>query len=96
MRGRVTALPDMRIFLIKRFKMEGFIVSDHMDLWPKAIGELVVSRRRQETDLARDDPRRPRKCPPGANRPLAWTELRQDAGEGRLGLTARLLSQSLY
>jgi NADPH-dependent curcumin reductase len=36
-----TALPDMRIFLVKRFKMEGFIVSDHMDLWPKAIGELV-------------------------------------------------------
>jgi NADPH-dependent curcumin reductase len=36
-----TTLPDMRIFLVKRFKMEGFIVSDHMDLWPKAIGELV-------------------------------------------------------
>jgi NADPH-dependent curcumin reductase CurA len=39
--GAVTALPDMRIFLVKRFKMEGFIVSDHMDLWPKAIGELA-------------------------------------------------------
>jgi NADPH-dependent curcumin reductase len=40
--GTPTALPDMRIFLVKRFKMEGFIVSDHMDLWPKAIGELVT------------------------------------------------------
>ena len=39
--GALTTLPDMRIFLIKRFKMEGFIVSDHKDLWPKAIGELV-------------------------------------------------------
>jgi NADPH-dependent curcumin reductase CurA len=39
--GALTTLPDMRIFLIKRFKMEGFIVSDHMDLWPEAIGELV-------------------------------------------------------
>ena len=39
--GALTTLPDMRIFLIKRFKMEGFIVSDHMDLWPKAIGERV-------------------------------------------------------
>ena len=29
------------LFLVKRFKMEGFIVSDHMDLWPKAVGELV-------------------------------------------------------
>ena len=33
--------PTCGIFLVKRFKMEGFIVSDHMDLWPKAIGELV-------------------------------------------------------
>jgi NADPH-dependent curcumin reductase len=40
--GALTTLPDMRIFLVKRFKMEGFIVSDHMDLWPKAIGELVA------------------------------------------------------
>jgi NADPH-dependent curcumin reductase CurA len=39
--GALTTLPDMRIFLIKRFKMEGFIVSDHMELWPKAISELV-------------------------------------------------------
>jgi hypothetical protein len=39
--GAPTTLPDMRIFLVKRFKMEGFIVSDHMDLWPNAIGELV-------------------------------------------------------
>ena len=40
--GGPTMLPDMRIFLVKRFKMEGFIVSDHMELWPKAIGELVA------------------------------------------------------
>ena len=35
-------LPDMRIFLVRRIRMEGFIVSDHMDLWPKAIGELAA------------------------------------------------------
>jgi NADPH-dependent curcumin reductase len=40
--GEPTPAPDMRLFLVKRFKMEGFIVSDHMDLWPKAIGELVA------------------------------------------------------
>jgi NADPH-dependent curcumin reductase CurA len=39
--GAPTTLPDMRIFLVKRFKMEGFIVSDRMELWPQAIGELV-------------------------------------------------------
>ena len=40
--GVPTALPDMRIFLIRRFKIEGFIVSDHLELWPKAIGELAA------------------------------------------------------
>jgi len=40
--GAPTTLPDMRIFLVKRFKMEGFIAGDHLDLWPKAIGELVA------------------------------------------------------
>src|SRR5271166_4859780 len=39
--GEPTPGPEMRLFLVKRFKMEGFIVSDHMDLWPRAIGELV-------------------------------------------------------
>jgi NADPH-dependent curcumin reductase CurA len=39
--GKPTALPDMRIFLVRRIKMEGFIVSDHIDLWPQAIGELI-------------------------------------------------------
>ena len=31
----------MRLFLVKRFKIQGFIASDHLDLWPKAIGELA-------------------------------------------------------
>jgi NADPH-dependent curcumin reductase len=40
--GQPTTLPNMRIFLVKRFKMEGFIAGDHLDLWPKAIGELTA------------------------------------------------------
>ncbi len=39
--GAPTALPDMRIFLVRRIKVEGFIVSDHMSLWPQAIAELA-------------------------------------------------------
>ena len=39
--GAPTALPDMRIFLVKRIKVEGFIVSDHLDLWPQALSELA-------------------------------------------------------
>ena len=39
--GAPTAPPDMRLVLIRRIKMEGFIVSDHMDLWPQAISDLI-------------------------------------------------------
>jgi NADPH-dependent curcumin reductase CurA len=39
--GPLTTLPDMRIFLVRRIKVEGFIVSDHLPLWPQAIGELA-------------------------------------------------------
>ena len=38
--GEPTALPDMRIMLVSRAKLEGFIVSDHMPLWPEALTEL--------------------------------------------------------
>jgi NADPH-dependent curcumin reductase CurA len=40
--GALTTLPDMRVFLVKRFKIEGFIVGDHLNLWPQAIGELAA------------------------------------------------------
>ena len=80
--GALTTLPDMRIFLIKRFKMEGFIVS--RPYRPVAQGDRRIgfARRSQEAHMARDDPRRPRKRPSGADRPAAWPELRQDAGQG--------------
>jgi NADPH-dependent curcumin reductase CurA len=39
--GAPTSLPNVGIFLVKRFKMEGFIVSDHLNLWPQAIAELA-------------------------------------------------------
>ena len=29
-----TVLPDMRLFLVRRFTIEGFIVSDHPAVWP--------------------------------------------------------------
>ena len=40
--GPVTGLPDMRLFLVRRIKVEGFISSDHLPLWPEALGELVA------------------------------------------------------
>src|ERR1700722_2163374 len=55
---------------------------------PVAEGDrrIGLSRRRQEADVARDDPRRSRERAAGASRAAAGWELRQDAGQGRLGL----------
>jgi len=40
--GAPTILPDMRIFLVRRIKIEGFIVADHLPLWPLALRELAA------------------------------------------------------
>jgi NADPH-dependent curcumin reductase len=39
--GAPTALPDMRIFLVRRIKVEGFIQFDHLNLRAQAIDELA-------------------------------------------------------
>jgi NADPH-dependent curcumin reductase CurA len=39
--GTPTPLPDVRILLDRRARMEGFIVTDHMSLWPTALKELA-------------------------------------------------------
>ena len=36
-----SAILNPGVFLTARFKMQGFIVSDHMDLWPQGLGELA-------------------------------------------------------
>jgi NADPH-dependent curcumin reductase CurA len=38
--GEPMALNNVRAFLTMRLTMRGFIVSEHMDLWPQGLGEL--------------------------------------------------------
>jgi NADPH-dependent curcumin reductase CurA len=55
--GAPTALPDMRIFLVRRIKIEGFIVADHLNIWPKAlaeIGGLVASGKLKYRETVRE------------------------------------------
>jgi NADPH-dependent curcumin reductase len=55
--GAPTILPDMRLFLVRRFKIEGFIVSDHLPLWPQAlaeIGGLVASGKLKYRETVRE------------------------------------------
>ncbi len=37
-----SAILNPRAFLTARFKMQGFIVSDHMELWPQGLSELAA------------------------------------------------------
>ena len=39
--GPLTSLPDMRLLLVRRCRIEGFIVSDHLELWGEALRELA-------------------------------------------------------
>ena len=38
--GQPLALHNPALILLNRLKIEGFIVSEHMDVWPQALGEL--------------------------------------------------------
>jgi NADPH-dependent curcumin reductase CurA len=45
--GHPLVMDNPRLILISRLKIEGFIVSEHMDVWPEALkelGELVASK----------------------------------------------------
>ena len=39
--GAPTSLPDMRLFLVRRIMIDGFIVSDHPSIWPEALQEIA-------------------------------------------------------
>lgn len=39
--GTPAPLPDLKVILDRRCRMQGFIVSDHLKLWPQAIDELA-------------------------------------------------------
>jgi NADPH-dependent curcumin reductase CurA len=52
-----TGLPDMMLVLRRRIRIEGFIVSDHLDLWPQALAELgglVASGRLKYRETVRE------------------------------------------
>jgi NADPH-dependent curcumin reductase CurA len=55
--GAPTAIPDVRVLLSKRIKIEGFIVGDHPSIWPQAlaeIGALVVSGKLRYRETVRE------------------------------------------
>ncbi len=43
--GALTGLPDLRLVLVRRCRIEGFIVSDRLDQWGEALGALTGAMR---------------------------------------------------
>ena len=39
--GSDIAIRKVRALLVLRLKLQGFIVSEHLDVWPQALGELA-------------------------------------------------------
>ncbi len=39
--GEAIALANVRSILVNRLRIQGFIISDHADIWPQALGELA-------------------------------------------------------
>ena len=55
--GAPTVVPDLRLFIVKRLKMEGFLQGDHTDLRPEAIRELaghIIAKRLTWRETIRD------------------------------------------
>ena len=83
--GAPTIMPDMRIFLVRRIKVEGFIVSDHLPLWPLALRELaghVASGRLRYRETVREGLE---SAPQALVDLLHGRQFRQDAGEVGVG-----------
>ena len=87
--GAPTALPDMRIFLVRANQGRGLHRLGSLSLWPQAIERARRPCRRRPPQMAGDDPRRARKRAAGAGRSPARAELRQDADPGGLSRTQR-------
>ena len=55
--GAPTGVPNIGLLVVRRIRMEGFIVFDHLDLWPEAIRELaghVAAKRLAWRETIRD------------------------------------------
>ena len=52
--AETSSLGDLRIVLVKRVRIEGFIVFDHLPLWPQALAELAPLIAAGKSALARN------------------------------------------
>ena len=74
----------IRSLLVNRVNLRGFIVSDRMDLYARAIRQLGKARRPGQDQVPRDRRGGPGQRAEGVHRHAQGRELRQAAGEGGL------------
>ena len=87
--GQPMPMANPQLLLTNRLKLEGFIVSEHMEVWPEALkelGALVASGKLQAARVGRAGHRVGAR---GLPRPAQGQELRQAAGQADLNAGAR-------
>ncbi len=86
--GQPLPLQNPALILINRMKIEGFIVSEHMQVWPEALAELGALVASGQAAPARDHRPGPGGGARGVSGPAQRQELRQAAGEADLSAWA--------
>ncbi len=81
--GGDIAIHNTRALLVNRLSLRGFIVSEHLEFWPQALGELGQGRGDRQDQVSRVDRGRPGRRAGSVHRHAARQELRQAAGQAR-------------
>ena len=82
--GEPIPMAAPQLILVNRMKVQGFIVSEHMQHWPQALKELGSWRGHRQAEVPRDRGPGHRGCARGLHRPAEGEELRQAAGQADL------------
>jgi hypothetical protein len=82
--GEPIPMANPQLILVSRLKLQGFIVSEHMALWPQALKELGQRVVRQRAEVPREHRARPGRRARGLPRPAQGAQLRQAARQAGL------------
>ena len=82
--GKPIPISNPSWFLISRLLLKGFIVTEHMEVWPAALKELGDACRDRPHQVPRDDRPRHRERAAGLPRHVEGRQFRQATGEARV------------
>ena len=93
--GQPIPMSHPALILTSRLRVEGFIVSEHLDVWPEALAELGPMAATGALKVPRDNRQGARVGSRGLSRHAQGPELRQAVGAARLTCGAAKKSSAL-